>query len=352
MSEQRWSPAPLEGRLQDDSVLQAVSQSLPGGAATHKNMDYWQWKHCSNPAGESIGYLAEASDPAQVVGVRAFMRWQMLGPEGDTYSCVRAVDTVTDPAFRGQGIFSKLTQLSLSEAEAKGVALVFNTPNANSAPGYLKMGWQVVGKMPLYIKPLSYMRLAAGVLNRNRRSARGAAAEERDFGIADLPDWPAASEFPGFAAMMESHEGARCSSGLRTQRNQEYLAWRYGLHPHVRYRIYCLEEQGRPVAAAVVRPNIRYGLKELVLTELWAKNADHQLMQRCLAELIKRVDADYLIAHGAASSPELAVLKKRGFLRAPKQGMTLYARPVSLKTLGTLGDTCGWDLSLGDLELF
>ena len=30
---------------------------------------------------------------------------------------------------------------------------MFNTPNDQSRPGYLKMGWQVVGRVPIGVRP-------------------------------------------------------------------------------------------------------------------------------------------------------------------------------------------------------
>lgn len=353
MNQQLWRPVPLGDHLGDPRVLKAVGESLPGGAATRKDADYWQWKHRTNPAGQSLGYLAETHDAAKVVGVRAFMRWRMQAPLGDRYDCVRAVDTVTDPNFRGQGIFSKLTHMALSEAGASDVALVFNTPNANSAPGYLKMGWQVVGALPLYIKPIRYFKLAGAVLSRHGRAVRGDAADEQEFGIAELPDWGEALQLPGFLEMAESHEAARVCQGLRTLRDEQYLAWRYGHHPHVRYRVFCLRNQvGVVEAAAVMRANIRYGLKELVLTELWSQNASAALLQRCISELVKQVDADYMIAHARQGSNEIKALKRGMFLPAYKQGIELYSRPIALNVLGVLSSSQGWDLSLGDLEMF
>lgn len=353
MTHQLWRPVPLSEHILDPRVFKAVGKSLPGGSATRKDADYWRWKHCTNPAGQSLGYLAESQDATEVVGVRAFMRWRMQAPHGSRYDCVRAVDTVTDPSFRGQGIFSKLTHLALSEAKASNVALVFNTPNANSSPGYLKMGWQIVGKFPLYIKPINYFKLAIALLNRHGRTARGDEADDKEFGVAELPDWGEAVQLPGFLDMVSSHETSRVSQGLRTLRDQQYLAWRYGQHPHVRYRVFCLiDSAGLVEAAVVMRANIRYGLKELVLTELWSQNACPVLMQRCISRLVKLVDADYLISHATKDSNERSALKRSLFLPAFKQGIQLFSRSIFLSTLGEYIDSSGWDLSLGDLEMF
>ena len=57
---------------------------------------------------------------------------------------VRAVDTATAPDVQRLGIFSRLTTEALEVCRADAVALVFNTPNDKSLPGYVKMGWRLV----------------------------------------------------------------------------------------------------------------------------------------------------------------------------------------------------------------
>ena len=67
---------------------------------------------------------------------------------GSTLHAVRAVDTATHPDHQGRGLFTALTMHALEACRAEGVAFVFNTPNAQSRPGYLKMGWREVGRPP------------------------------------------------------------------------------------------------------------------------------------------------------------------------------------------------------------
>ena len=48
---------------------------------------------------------------------------------------------------------------------AEGVQFVFNTPNEQSRPGYLKMGWRVVGRPAVAVRPRSLrsaIRMARG----------------------------------------------------------------------------------------------------------------------------------------------------------------------------------------------
>ena len=74
---------------------------------------------------------------------------------------VRAVDTATDPDYQGRGLFTRLTLQAIDELRAEGVDFVFNTPNDQSRPGYLKMGWQVVGTLPTHVRPTRWRNVAA-----------------------------------------------------------------------------------------------------------------------------------------------------------------------------------------------
>src|SRR5680860_587937 len=98
----------------------------------------WNYKHVKNPFGRSLVLVAEEN--GVIAGVRAFMcwEWQCLNKSYATY---RAVDTATHPNYQGQGIFKKLTLKAIELAKEQGVQFIFNTPNEQSRPGYLKMGW-------------------------------------------------------------------------------------------------------------------------------------------------------------------------------------------------------------------
>src|SRR4029079_3500391 len=102
-----------------------------------------RWKHVDNAFGRSPMWVA--CDGERIAGFRAFMRWEFEGA-GEVKRAVRTVDTATHPDYQGQGIFTKLTLAGLEELAAEGVDFVFNTPNDKSRPGYLKMGWHVLGR--------------------------------------------------------------------------------------------------------------------------------------------------------------------------------------------------------------
>src|SRR2546428_4283091 len=136
-------------RDDDESrVLELLDASLGGGPGGIRPPEFFRWKHFENPFGRSFMLVADRE--GRIIGLRAFMRWEFVA-KGITLRAVSAVDTATHPDYQGHGVFSSLTQAAL-EAVRGDTDLVFNTPNEKSLPGYLKMGWEKVGRMPILLK--------------------------------------------------------------------------------------------------------------------------------------------------------------------------------------------------------
>ena len=120
---------------------------------------FFAWKHEQNPFGVSPAWVAV--DGTRIVGFRTFVRWEYQNPDGRPRRAVRAVDTATHPDYQGRGIFNRLTLHALDALRSEGVDFVFNTPNDKSRPGYLKMGWREVGRLPASVRP-SGLRARSG----------------------------------------------------------------------------------------------------------------------------------------------------------------------------------------------
>jgi GNAT superfamily N-acetyltransferase len=132
------------------AIIELCRRSL-GWKAGDPNEAFFAWKHDENPFGPSPTWVAE-DDTGTLVGLRTFLRWRFRRPDGTTINAVRAVDTATHPDWQGRGIFSRLTLGALDDLRDDGVDCVFNTPNDKSRPGYLKMGWHEVGKVPVSVR--------------------------------------------------------------------------------------------------------------------------------------------------------------------------------------------------------
>lgn len=129
-------------------IIQLLKISL-GESLLPKSEALWKWKHLDNPFGKSPVLLAE--EDGKIIGVRAFLNWEFTQSNKLINSC-RAVDTAIHPDFQGKGLFTKLTLNLIDQIREDGFQLIYNTPNTQSLPGYLKMGWEKWGKLPLKMK--------------------------------------------------------------------------------------------------------------------------------------------------------------------------------------------------------
>jgi GNAT superfamily N-acetyltransferase len=315
------------------AVVELLDEALGPAPGDVDRRSLFEWKHLQNPFGRSIALVAELD--GRVVGLRCLMRWRLAGVDGArALTAVRAVDTVTSPSVRRLGIFSRLTVEALAACEAEGVALVFNTPNDRSRPGYLKMGWEVVTVWPMWLRVRRPDRLATAALRRDLRSGAGV---EPPAATALVP----ASEVLG---------GDRAPRGvepqtLHTTRSLEYLRWRYAQGP-IAYHV--LADGG---ATVVTRLRQRGRLREAVVCEAFAPQAEGDRLRDLLRALPREAAADHAVAHLGEGWPARAALQPAGYHRLPRGCMTFTVRPVTPSSPDPL-DPTSWSLSLGDLEVF
>lgn len=273
--------------------------------------------------------MAEAD--GGLAGFRTFVRWEFEHPDGRTRRAVRAVDTATHPDFQGRGIFTKLTTAALDELRDEGVDFVFNTPNDKSRPGYLKMGWKQVGRLPVRIRPAG--PAAVWRMARARVPA----------GKWSLPCDRAASPGdvmgdPGVGELLASQPRA---DRLRTRRSPAFLSWRYSLDA-LHYRV--VTAGGAPSRGLLVfRLRPRGSAVEVVVADVIVRDGDRETERALVRELRRMKLGDYLIRIDRRTRPP------GGFLPLPGQGPILTWRAVRQPDMPVLDD---WDLRLGDIELF
>lgn len=311
------------------AVLKLLSASLGWSTDAHFQA-FFAWKHTESPFGRSPGWVALDGD--EVVGFRTFLRWEHEAPDGTTVRAVRAVDTATRPSHQGRGIFRLLTLQALDDLRAEGVDLVFNTPNDQSRPGYLKMGWTAVGRLPTGVRMTSLRspaRLLGSRVPAERWSTPSALGRDVREVLAD----------PAVGDLLASLTPA---AGLRTRRTSAYLRWRYGFEP-LRYRAVTLG-QGVAEGLAVFRLRRRGPALECALCEVLVPAGSRAAERALVRAVVRGSGADHVIRVGGPA------LDRCGFARLPGQGPILAWRPLRNGVPG--GRLDEWDLALGDVELF
>jgi GNAT superfamily N-acetyltransferase len=314
-------------------VLDLLEASLGGGPAGRRPPEFFGWKHLDNPFGRSLLLVAEHQ--GRLIGLRAFMRWRFRTGEQEL-AAVRAVDTATHPDFQGMGVFSRLTREALEAIDGQA-ALVFNTPNGKSGPGYLKLGWREVGRMPVAVRVRRPLRLLAGSRGRSRPV-------------------PTVAAGPAALALKDEHAVAAllgrepATTRLATPRTVEYLRWRYGAAPLLDYRAVTEERGGELTGLAMFRVRPRGSLWEATVAEVLA-GGSAAVARRLLRRVALAAPVDHLTLHAPARSSLVRAARAGGFLPSPA-GIHLVVNP---RTAGIRPDPTrldAWALSLGDLEVF
>ncbi len=309
----------------EQEVLALLAASL-GWVPDEQHARFFAWKHRDNPFGTSPAWVATVED--QVIGFRTFLRWE-FELDGQPIRAVRAVDTATHPDHQGRGIFSRLTLQGLDALRDESVAFVFNTPNDQSRPGYLKMGWQPVGRLPVLARPRSVRALARLATARTAADKWSVASTAGDRASAALADHASVSDL--LASLPQV--------GLHTRRSAAFLAWRYGFEP-LCYRAVAADD-GVTGGLVIFRLRRRGGALEAAICEELVPRLDAALTRSLLRAVLRTSGADHAVRLGRG-------LPRAGFVPVAGQGPILVWRAVGRAAMPV---PATWRLRLGDVEL-
>lgn len=296
------------------AIVEVLRQSL-GESLMPKSEQLWNWKHRDNPFGPSLVLLA--CESGRIVGVRAFMPWQWR-LEKQTYQAVRAVDTAVLPAFQGKGIFSRLTAQLVQECTDAKVDFIFNTPNKQSMPGYLKLGWEQVGRVPVALQPQLTLWKKEGTVASNWENL-----QSMDFSmLSESPYWT-------------------------TPISASFFSWRYQQCPIAKY--HCISD-GKHYWC-IYRMKKQAGLREFRIVELGVpvSSTAAEELKKQLKQAIRLEGAHFLTAsqvHGQG----LKSIGMGSFFQI--KGPQLTVKKLSPSLPVQLNQIQAWSQSLGALEVF
>lgn len=298
-------------------IVELLKVSL-GESMIPKSEALWKWKHFDNPFGQSPVLLAE--EDGNLCGVRAFLRWEYL-ENGKILKACRAVDTATHPDYQGRGIFKKLTLSLIEEIKKQDIDLIYNTPNTNSTPGYLKMGWEKWGKLPLK-------------LNFHLTKSKSKLSQH--------------SEWNEISELVDSLEDiSKTSSGSGTHLIPGYLHWRYRDNPLFPYQFI---SDGKEYLLIYRVKEGKMGREFRICDFFTAGELSEGSKKNINNVLNKQIQTSgcRFSSYSGLSFPKQKILDL-GMVPIMKIGPVVTLRNVRDEDTDSL---TGWDWSLGDLEVF
>lgn len=230
----------FEVRALVDADVPDVLSALEAAFDRTFTEDWFLWKHRENPAGHSYGLVAE--DEAGFLGVRLLLQWR-FSSNGTPISGLRPCDTVTVGRARRRGVFKTMTTRAIEEVRADH-DLLFNTPNEQSLPGYLKMGfavWHSVDQGVRLVRP----------------------------SVARLGD-----------ATTSPLSGS--SRDMCTVKDDAFMAWRYSSRSGLEYRAVSLADSN-DASGMVYRLRQWRGRRMIVVSEAWGSPKERSQLLAAVA---------------------------------------------------------------------
>jgi len=309
------------------AIIELLKLSL-GESLMPKSEAYWNWKHVNNPFGKSPVLLAEENN--QIIGVRAFMQWSW-SRQDKVYLSLRAVDTAVHPDYQGKGIFKKLTMSLIEQCTEEEFDFIYNTPNPQSKPGYLKMGWQVLGKLPVTIRFPALQRIIFG-----------SKPQEFKEGYNLQP----IIENPHFEKLIQSQS----NQGIHTALSVNYFKWRYLEVPVVKYYGEAQMKEGvNWIVIFRIKP-FRKSFELRIVELLFDSVQNLPAIKQAISKLNKELKPAFISIGGQSLSRK--ELKALGFSFNLKIGPIMTFRSLG-KEVDDFGmDLKQWGMGLGDMELF
>jgi GNAT superfamily N-acetyltransferase len=327
----------------EPAILDLLRTTLGSGPGGWRTPEFFRWKHERNPFGRSLMLVAEIDE--RIVGFRAFMRWRFV-VDDRTVRAVRAVDTATHPEFQRMGIFSRLTTRALEELRGD-TDLVFNTPNARSGPGYLKLGWHPVGRVTASARVRRPVRLVRGL-----RSLRGAArtsAGRTSIPIEAEHARDALTDREEVSSLLKRSGGL--AGRLATPKDADFLEWRYADAPLLQYHGVREFDAGRLAGVALFRVRPRGALWQCSIADVIVEEGDVRTAGRLLRRAAGAAPVDYAVIRFPSGSAPARAARRSGFVPTPG-GPTFVVNLLTEALPRDPTEQRSWGLSLGDLEVF
>jgi len=113
--------------------------------------DRWTWLNYTSPGGPSRTSVIEDTETDMLVGTYSLLPIKIRFNGRETKASL-AINAGIHPNYQKQGLFVRLSRYILGRECEFNTPISLGMPNQNAYPGHMKVGWDVMCKLPFLVK--------------------------------------------------------------------------------------------------------------------------------------------------------------------------------------------------------
>lgn len=311
---------------------------------------FFRWKHAMSILinKRPIIYLV-LNEKRKVIGANSFFATKLVY-KGKEYLVVQSGDTMVLEEYRGKGLFKKIINFAMEDLKNSGCDAIFGFANSNSYPGFMKLGFESLYKINLFVKVLNYKAMLKGKLgDKPFIDIIG-----KTFDTAAKLFMHISGKFNIEKAELLRNEvinyiAEANKNYVHQNKNLEYLKWKYIDNPDNRYETIVIKYGSSICAVFVIRIDDISGRRSGKISECFAK--DNKYINTYISLVCKyysNKNLDYIEIWDVGNKKLERALKKNWFI---KRKIELYfITKVLNDNLKFISDLGLWDILGGDSD--
>lgn len=313
-------------------ILELWKAAYPGQKYDQERwMRWWRWMYMDNP-GNSI-WIGIAAHDNEIVGQQALIPFK-IKVNTKVVTGFQAINALTHPDYRGQGIYKKVMKEVIAEASNDGASFGFTFPNDNSYPiAVKKLNWIDIAPKRKLVKVLNWDNvLKTRISNKFFFKVCTIISKIFDNTIFKISKVRVGR---GLSITKVSCFDERINEfwarvynqfPIMVVKSKDYLNWRYANVPDVNYSIYIAEEDGMIYGYIVVGYEQSENKNNAVIYDLMAESKEiaHFLISS-VTDYCRRDGVSHICWIGIANKSYLGAFRKSGFFNQPflKEGRVI-----------------------------
>ena len=302
-------------------LLQHSFLSVQRSETVERDARFWSWKYRSSPFGAA--FIQVIRDGENVVATGCLWPMTLLS-EGRRLKAFQTCDVAVHPDFRRRGFLKEILSARKLLAFEQGGELLFSFPNPNSLPGYIKSGWQYVGRVPWLVRLAKPLAVVRDCLNPGKSKAI-------EVPIKYLLREAIASEIPAHSAGLED--------SISLDRPAGYWRWRFSEHPNRQYGLVRSSTDQNSIAVFTLsrKPS---GLIEMVIVDLVCEPASLSGLLGAILKCAQSMGAGFIALMKPRGLP-IGAFYRRAFV--PVRQKNLAVLPLVADLPDGIADIKHWN---------